>query len=358
MTAGVGDTAGMSLDGLVEEVGRALAGAIGLFGVAPVSGVWESTGGLSAGRDAVARAGGAAAQSWRGVGASGYVSDGNGLVSALHSVIEADAGTGAGFGASADASARGGTGMDTVIDDTRSAVSAVAPSTDTPAGKAQLVAHLQHQLQRAKTLLVAAERRNIELAAIIRAAAGGYRASMAGPAMMPMGAGPAIPATTSGGGVRGIGLPDAAGLAGAGEARRALMPDPHTGYAPASGSAAQTAVRAALSKLGRPYVWGAKGPDAFDCSGLVGWSWAQAGVTLARDTYSQIEQGTPVVPGDVQAGDMIFPLNSFGEDGRPGPGHVMLAISPTECAEAQQAGVPVKISPMPSAYIARRPLAG
>ncbi|MBY0441721.1 MAG: C40 family peptidase [Mycobacteriaceae bacterium] len=110
--------------------------------------------------------------------------------------------------------------------------------------------------------------------------------------------------------------------------------------------------------MGRPYVWGAKGPDAFDCSGLLRWSYAQAGVTLGADTYSQFQQGISVAPGEVQAGDMVFPKSSFGEGGHAGPGHVMLAISPTECVEAQQSGVPVKVSPMPSAFFARRPTIG
>jgi hypothetical protein len=43
---------------------------------------------------------------------------------------------------------------------------------------------------------------------------------------------------------------------------------------------AQIAVKAALTKLGKPYVWGAKGPNEFDCSGLTHWAYAQAGITL------------------------------------------------------------------------------
>jgi len=59
-------------------------------------------------------------------------------------VIGADGGTGAGFDASARAARGGGAGMDTVIDDTHAGVAVIAPSTDTPAGKAALVAHLQY----------------------------------------------------------------------------------------------------------------------------------------------------------------------------------------------------------------------
>jgi peptidoglycan DL-endopeptidase CwlO len=201
----------VSLDALVEQVSRALGEARSLFGAAPAAGEWGSTAALSAGREGVARAVGAAGQSWQGRGAAGYVSGGNDGVAALDSVLGADRGTGAGFDASAGASRSGGTGMDAVINDTRARVAAVAPSTDNPAGKAQLVADLKTQLQRAKALLVASERRNVELAAMIRAAAAGYRSPMAA-AMPAIGSGIMGPAMLSGGGVGGLGLPNLAGL--------------------------------------------------------------------------------------------------------------------------------------------------
>jgi cell wall-associated NlpC family hydrolase len=119
---------------------------------------------------------------------------------------------------------------------------------------------------------------------------------------------------------------------------------------------AGAAVRAALSKQGTAYVWGAKGPNNFDCSGLVQWAWHQAGVQLGGDTYSQIKQGIPVPPDQVRAGDMIFPLNSFNEGGRAGPGHVQLAIGPNQVVHAPQTGDVVRIAPMPARFIARRPL--
>ncbi|WP_283135491.1 C40 family peptidase [Rhizohabitans arisaemae] len=68
----------------------------------------------------------------------------------------------------------------------------------------------------------------------------------------------------------------------------------------------KTALLAAGSKLGRPYVWGAEGPDSFDCSGLVQWAYAQAGVTVPRVTHQQWAAG-PQVPFDqLQPGDLIF----------------------------------------------------
>lgn len=117
-----------------------------------------------------------------------------------------------------------------------------------------------------------------------------------------------------------------------------------------SGSA-QRAVQAALHVRGIPYVWGGKDPKTgLDCSGLTRYAWSQAGVQLGGDTYTQIHQGAPVPYNQVAAGDLIF--SNF--DSR-GPGHVQLAISPTQVVEAQQSGVPVKVSPMPTSYEARRP---
>ena len=111
--------------------------------------------------------------------------------------------------------------------------------------------------------------------------------------------------------------------------------------------------RAALSRQGAAYLWAAKGPNRFDCSGLTQWAWRQAGVQLGSDTYTQVNQGIPVTPEDVRAGDLIFPKDSF--DGR-GPGHVQLAISSTEVIHAPQSGDVVRVAPMPSSYVARRPV--
>jgi len=69
-------------------------------------------------------------------------------------------------------------------------------------------------------------------------------------------------------------------------------------------SAADTAVAAARSKEGFPYVYGAAGPNAFDCSGLTYWSWAQAGVTIPRTSRGQA--GLPSVPlSQLLPGDLV-----------------------------------------------------
>ena len=74
--------------------------------------------------------------------------------------------------------------------------------------------------------------------------------------------------------------------------------------APAGNSAAAIAVAAALSKEGAAYVYGAAGPNAFDCSGLTSWAWAQAGVSIPRTSSGQ--GGLPVVPlSALQPGDLV-----------------------------------------------------
>ncbi|MCE0764489.1 NlpC/P60 family protein [Pseudonocardia kujensis] len=66
------------------------------------------------------------------------------------------------------------------------------------------------------------------------------------------------------------------------------------------------ALRAAATKLGRPYVWGASGPGSFDCSGLTSWAFKQAGITLPRSSSAQARVGTPVAWNDLQPGDLVF----------------------------------------------------
>lgn len=109
------------------------------------------------------------------------------------------------------------------------------------------------------------------------------------------------------------------------------------------------AVRAATSKLGRPYVWGAKGQnDTYDCSGLTQFAWRQVGVEIGPSTYDQIRTGEAVT-GPVRAGDLIF--TNWGSRG---PGHVALALSATEIVEAPGRGLLVRRNAMPPRFTARR----
>jgi peptidoglycan DL-endopeptidase CwlO len=109
---------------------------------------------------------------------------------------------------------------------------------------------------------------------------------------------------------------------------------------------AAVAVRAALSRLGRPYVWGATGPDQFDCSGLVQWSYAQAGIRLHRTTFQQINDGIPVPRSQVRPGDLVFPH----------AGHVQLAIGNNLVVEAPNPGASVRVSRLGNNVEIRRPI--
>ncbi|GAA4202621.1 hypothetical protein GCM10022252_59090 [Streptosporangium oxazolinicum] len=73
-----------------------------------------------------------------------------------------------------------------------------------------------------------------------------------------------------------------------------------------SASQVTTALTAAIGKLGRPYVWGAEGPDSFDCSGLVQWAYAQAGIKVPRVTHQQFVSGPQVPLAQAQPGDLLF----------------------------------------------------
>jgi hypothetical protein len=152
----------MSLDALVHEVDQALGDARGLFGSAPTPGGWGIAGGPGRGRDAVSQASGRAARTRSGAGGSNYVATSGGRVAALDSVIDADAGTTAGLGGSADTSARGRGAMEAVVNDARAGVAAIAPSTDTLAGRQQLVNHLRSQLQFVPALAGLEEDRVVE----------------------------------------------------------------------------------------------------------------------------------------------------------------------------------------------------
>jgi len=76
----------------------------------------------------------------------------------------------------------------------------------------------------------------------------------------------------------------------------------------------EKAVKAAESKIGSPYSYGAAGPNAFDCSGLVYWSYKQAGKTIPRDSYGQLGGGRAVAYKDAKPGDVLI-FNGGGHAG-------------------------------------------
>ena len=76
------------------------------------------------------------------------------------------------------------------------------------------------------------------------------------------------------------------------------------------------AVSFALAQLGKPYLWGAAGPAAYDCSGLTMAAWAAAGVALEHYTGDQQQEGVAVSPADLVPGDLVLVPGSDS----PGPG--------------------------------------
>lgn len=103
--------------------------------------------------------------------------------------------------------------------------------------------------------------------------------------------------------------------------------------APAS-SAGAAAVAAARSQIGTPYQSGGTQPGGFDCSGLVLWSFAQAGVQLPRTSFDQFGVGVDVPKDQIQAGDIVF----FDTAG-PGASHDGIATSPTTAISSTTRGV-------------------
>ena len=73
-----------------------------------------------------------------------------------------------------------------------------------------------------------------------------------------------------------------------------------------SGAAGAVALAAARSQIGKPYVYGAAGPDSYDCSGLTMWAYARAGISLSHYTGAQYGEGRHVSRGELQPGDLVF----------------------------------------------------
>ncbi|MEU6584730.1 NlpC/P60 family protein [Nocardia sp. NPDC046763] len=109
------------------------------------------------------------------------------------------------------------------------------------------------------------------------------------------------------------------------------------GLVPGSGT---SALAAGLTRVGDPYVWGATGPDQFDCSGLVQWAFHQVGKSVPRTSQQQSSYGTPVDEKDLQPGDVVFFYSDISHVGIYAGNGLML--------HASTFGVPVQVAPMGS----------
>jgi len=109
-------------------------------------------------------------------------------------------------------------------------------------------------------------------------------------------------------------------------------------------------LHAAASRVGAPYVWGATGPNSFDCSGLVQWSFAQIGIRMPRVAQEQFFAGPHVNYADARPGDLLFwhydPTDPTYVD------HVAIYVGNGQMIEAPHTGDVVKLVPVPLSNMA------
>ena len=104
-----------------------------------------------------------------------------------------------------------------------------------------------------------------------------------------------------------------------------------------------TVIQAALSRIGSPYVWGGSGPNQFDCSGLVMWSFQQAGISLPHSSQALAQGGQPVSRDQMQPGDLV----TYYSDAS----HVAIYIGDGMMVHASTYGTPVRVAPVDNAPI-------
>jgi peptidoglycan DL-endopeptidase CwlO len=102
-------------------------------------------------------------------------------------------------------------------------------------------------------------------------------------------------------------------------------------------------VQAALTKVGSPYSWGATGPNAFDCSGLIKWAFLQNGKSLPRSSQALADGGQAVSVSELQPGDIV----TFYSDAS----HAGIYIGDGMMVHASTYGTPVKVAPISNAPI-------
>jgi cell wall-associated NlpC family hydrolase len=118
-----------------------------------------------------------------------------------------------------------------------------------------------------------------------------------------------------------------------------------TGGSPSIGApnqAVAAAIQFAEQQIGKPYLWGGTGPDAFDCSGLVMMAYRAAGINIPRTSEYQWDFGPRIPEDQAEPGDLVF---FAGSDGTPtDPGHVGLVIGNGQMIEAYATGFPIRIA--------------
>ena len=111
---------------------------------------------------------------------------------------------------------------------------------------------------------------------------------------------------------------------------------------------AAAVVAVALAQVGKPYAWGAAGPDAFDCSGLAVYAYKAIGVAMPRVTFDQVKLGVGVSPDSIRPGDLIF---GPGGDPIEDYGHEAIAVGNDQMVVATHTGANIEIEPIDPAWI-------
>ncbi|MFD0857045.1 NlpC/P60 family protein [Actinomadura adrarensis] len=109
---------------------------------------------------------------------------------------------------------------------------------------------------------------------------------------------------------------------------------PELAAAPASGTATAKVIAYAQAQLGKPYIWGAEGPDAYDCSGLTMMAYRAADIPIPRTTFAQWRHGTHIPKGQQQPGDLVF-FNSGPGSSTDNPGHVGVVLDDQKMINAR-----------------------
>jgi cell wall-associated NlpC family hydrolase len=107
----------------------------------------------------------------------------------------------------------------------------------------------------------------------------------------------------------------------------------------------QKILAAALSRVGLPYVWGGAGPSQFDCSGLVQWSYRQAGILMPRVAAEQFLTGDHIPLADAQPGDLLFWTYDPSDPGYVD--HVAIYMGNGMMVVAPHTGTNVQVAPVP-----------
>ena len=128
-------------------------------------------------------------------------------------------------------------------------------------------------------------------------------------------------------------------------------PDAETIVSEAPNEVVATAIRTALAQVGKPYVFGASGPNGFDCSGLTSFAYAAAGISLPHSSAAQSRLGVAVSRSELQPGDLIYFYSPVS--------HVALYIGNGKMVHARTYGQPVAVTSVDmSGYAGARRITG